>query len=646
MFILELALYGIRNFTQLTRLSFKPGLNLLYGGNGSGKSTIREAFFAILSPISDIPTDYFLGRSGSEGCQAALIFRGDDNRTYRVVRDFAGRKSSLSTLEPNNKFRMTTQKEEAVTKFLTDQVRSLGRETLQGLFSVEASWMPSADTLYIYPAAPSSDQSGPVSPPGGQSTVAAQPGDRAHKQKRLEELKGYLGEADKLARMEDQLADIHSQRSESKRRLQKATEKNSELDPLQAQGTEFESIGKLPEDHHLVLDTSEQQEQIKNEQLASIAETEDMLRQELELIPDQPFFLNQLFMTGGAMVLVSLILAMALDFEGLFQNLLMLILLGGVGLMGYVGFQDFGKLNKRKTLETKLRENELRRTRLEMSFKKENAPCMEWLKKTGCKDIRSLREKTREYDEYLTRQRELEEERDHFLGGKTFEQIEKECEDLSEEISTLEKRLKDASTLPSDVYLIQEEVRILEQQLVTPQADSRQDSEPAVVSPSAPNKAVSGAFPSESPNRLSDIPGPHLRAGLTDPPVRSLLQEKSDALRDQLQKFTNGSGIPIEEGLSLNEQLEPVLPAEDPWARFSSGQRDYLRFAYQMAILQILSDRFPIPLILDNPLTHLDPPRRISALDILREIAQNRQVILLLSSPIPGHESDHQIHLK
>jgi ABC-type cobalamin/Fe3+-siderophores transport system ATPase subunit len=101
--------------------------------------------------------------------------------------------------------------------------------------------------------------------------------------------------------------------------------------------------------------------------------------------------------------------------------------------------------------------------------------------------------------------------------------------------------------------------------------------------------------------------------------------------------------------MSLNEELMPELfsptKAPIPWELLSSGQRDIYHLAYQLAIAQILSRSHPFPLVLDNPLPVLDLPRQQMVLDILREIAQNRQVLLLSSASTPNREGDHLIQL-
>ncbi|MBI3609674.1 MAG: AAA family ATPase [Nitrospirae bacterium] len=642
----ELALYGIRNFTQLTRLAFKPGLNLIQGGNGAGKSTVRDALLAVLSPISQTPVQYLKSLKSPDTCQAALIFKTSQGRVYRLVRDFIGQRSSLAELDASNKFRVMMQEEEPIAKFLSDAIGGLGPKTLEGLFSISVSWMPSArgvaaDRSRSFPAS-----SGPLSSSIPSSEARNIPLDRAQKQKRLDELKAMLVQGDRLAAMEDQVAELQSRSAELKRRTRVVTEKTAELARLAQKGSSFESMRDFPEDHQSILETSAQQEQLKNEQLTAIAEDEEFLKQEVAAIPNQPFFQHQFFMTGGALVLVSLILLLALDLGGILQSLLMVVMLTGTGLMGYAGYLDFGKQNKRKGLEHKLRDLDRRRARVEAAFKKENAPCIELLKKAGCADVASLQEKVKAYEQFLMTRRQLETERDHLLGGKTADALQQELDSVTRQISEVEAKLKAATTLPSDLYMIQEEVRILERELLTsPATDSKPNPDP-LLKVAGPDDRYSLNLPDAG----NDILSAQFRSGLLADSVRSALLKHRAELQTEMIRLIGKMGGPVESGIGLNEELMPVLssPAQTAvsWDALSSGEQDLYHLVHQFAVSRILAEAYPFPFILDNPLSVLDPLRQRKTLDILREIAQNRQVLLLSSVPYPNREDDHLIMLK
>ena len=642
MVFLELALYGIRNFTQLTRLAFKPGLNLIQGGNGSGKSTVRDILFAVVSPISETPLESLRPQKLSDTCQAGLIFKAKNDRIYRLVRDFNGRKSSLAELDSSNQFHATMQDEEPIAKFLAEETGGLPRNTLEGLFSMKAAWMPSARVTAVVRPEPAPVSTATSISPAGTKPV---PHDPAKKQKRLEELKNLLAHGDRLTAMEDQLSELQTRSAETKRRLRLATEKTADLARLAEEGKSFESLKNLPENYHLVLETSAQQEQLRNEQRVSLSEDEEFLKQDLLAIPNQPFFLNTYFIAGGSLSLTAIVLLTALSLDGLYQQLLMLPLLTGIGLMGYAGFLDFGKLNKRRGIEQKIRETDRQRTRAEAAFKKENALCVDLLKKTGCADVASLQEKLKAYAQFLSVRREMEAQRNQFLGRKTIEELQRDADALASQITEVESKLKASSSLPSDIYLIQEEVRVLEREMAVPFSAGPPPNPNSLPRTSGPIEP-----PPVSPDGLSSrFLSPPFRAGLQIAPVQAVLLGHFSELKTQMTRLTEELGGPLETEMSLNEDLAPVFfsPAKTPipWEILSSGRQDLYHLVHQLAVAQILSRPHPFPLILDNPLPVLDLPRQQIVLDILRKIAQNRQVLLLSSVSYPSREGDHLITL-
>ena len=87
MLITSLELHNIKSYDETgASISFKPGVNLICGRNGSGKTTILESIgFALFGALEYKQTQ--LRREGEEKGQIVLTFESPlDQRRYQVVR--------------------------------------------------------------------------------------------------------------------------------------------------------------------------------------------------------------------------------------------------------------------------------------------------------------------------------------------------------------------------------------------------------------------------------------------------------------------------------------------------------------------------------------------------------------------------------
>jgi chromosome segregation protein len=63
--------------------------------------------------------------------------------------------------------------------------------------------------------------------------------------------------------------------------------------------------------------------------------------------------------------------------------------------------------------------------------------------------------------------------------------------------------------------------------------------------------------------------------------------------------------------------------------QLSQGTRDQLLLALRLAVLDLLAQEVPLPLVLDDPFAHWDERRLARAREMLRALARERQVVLL-----------------
>ena len=126
MIALELVLYGVRHFLDIKKLTFRPALNLVHGGNGTGKTTIADTFFEMLALDKDGPTAQSLAPTGGKDLsQAALIFESQDGGIYRLVRDFLKGNGSLAKLDQDKKFNLLSKDKEQIGGFIHSEIQKL-----------------------------------------------------------------------------------------------------------------------------------------------------------------------------------------------------------------------------------------------------------------------------------------------------------------------------------------------------------------------------------------------------------------------------------------------------------------------------------------------------------------------------------------
>ncbi len=96
-----------------------------------------------------------------------------------------------------------------------------------------------------------------------------------------------------------------------------------------------------------------------------------------------------------------------------------------------------------------------------------------------------------------------------------------------------------------------------------------------------------------------------------------------------LSRLTNGRYHKVH----LDSEFRPSLTVNDrsdvPLSSMSRGARDAFYLALRAALARELAAREPLPLILDDPIAHLDEERRAVLLALLEELAVEIQVILL-----------------
>ncbi len=122
--------------------------------------------------------------------------------------------------------------------------------------------------------------------------------------------------------------------------------------------------------------------------------------------------------------------------------------------------------------------------------------------------------------------------------------------------------------------------------------------------------------------------GASLRAYTSD--HRGRLEDRASALLSSVSGRP-GRRVRLDDDFAARV-LEPGGDTAVP-AQLSQGTRDQLALALRLAVIDLVADDVPLPLVLDDPFVHWDEERLERARDMVRALARERQVLLLTHRP-------------
>ncbi len=131
-------------------------------------------------------------------------------------------------------------------------------------------------------------------------------------------------------------------------------------------------------------------------------------------------------------------------------------------------------------------------------------------------------------------------------------------------------------------------------------------------------------------------------------PARRAVEERAGRFLDRLTagRYTQVRVPPEADTLRLevwSEEARRWIPPEEPY--LSRGTVDLVFLAARVALVDVLAPATRPPLLLDDPFVAFDPGRRQRALEWVREVSQDRQVLLFTCDPRVAEYADAVVSL-
>ena len=621
----------------MTRVTFGPGLNLLTGNIGTGKSTICELSAALLIPGASFRP--FAHPHHPERAQAALTFQGEDGVRYRLIRDFIKDRVTLAKLDPQ-----TPGAAAGSTPIATDapSVEAAIQRLLPGLTAeqLRQGWLFTQAQL---PSALGYGMNGAATLPATSAApTTAGRVNNGPAGSRLEQLRRSLASAEEVTTLDEKVMAAQDRASGVAQKLLVLSRLEEERAGLKAELEAFVGFDQLPPDYAGLIDGLGERERALHSHHDGVHEQQRDLEEERATLPSEPFFKQRWFMIGAGLTGLSLLVLVLSPFVSLTGSLKLIplgMLLAGLGLVVWAFLADMKTQRRLEQLDAKIKLLKIERDATDKRFGREQKAALDLLALTKSQTVPAFQDRMRNYQRLKESIEQLEQEQARHLGGQSPDQLEQQHRKLVDEAKELEEQMRAVTSSASgglaDVASLQAEIARLEAaqggnaggEMELESHFASKAPAPAVAAPVAGSwvDVLKARWPHDDPSRQAAIGA--LFAKLTGGQYA-----KVDWSDGRLRVQT-----------ASQQAIDPDL--------LSSGQRDLLALACFLAPWlpsQPEKSRHPVgrfPLLLDEPFLSMDHAVQSVCLQLLRAIAPTQQVILATRMTVAEQPADHRISL-
>jgi len=711
MLLVDLVLQGVRKFVQSQKIPFKPGFNLVYGGNESGKTTLYECILELMFP-NRIVEEKAVWQSwkGADQSRAGLTFQ-KNGQLYRVLKDFIQNRISLSRKAPAaEKFERLSSEPSEIASILAEEFGLIGWEDYRTLFLESRLYLPShtgigkaektagRDQVFLgepgaFGANPAGQQFGGGFYPGmspepgfGSMPGMAPPGiypgipgmgipglgmpgaemlgqddgmNWEEKEKKLEKLKSELVRIKEMEEIQFEMDGLQSKVFELSREKDKIKKIEDEVKKLDEELDKYRFFRNLPENLEQRITQYDSLQENKGKDLDALdqklADKDDEIRY-LEFMPK--FHQVNLFKAGMGVMgagILGVILGSILS-AGVLQALqpfFGVVIVAGIVMALIPVWKFFVNSNKIAELRAAVKKLEDQRRTTAKDYEVKGAIVKRLLDQTRCDHTDELKEMYDTFKALDTKKNELSRKKKELIIELDLDRLNKEDLELQGKISALEQKLKGFAALGMDPNEVRREIERLEQTLnrarqlglIAARPQPAAQAGPAATRPKADagsTQMLDAVKRSQMPfwERVLESAGRILGfktddlLGQISAKANLYLQALSAKKYESLRKESGKLLVRVGE---MNQEIE--LP------ELGGPGFDIVYFSLKFAILELLSQKFQFPLILDDPYLYLDESRLAAVAKTLKRLSQKAQIIAFSSQKIFVREADNALSL-
>lgn len=623
MTLLELAVSGIRHFTGFTRVPLKPGLNTVWGGNQSGKTTLWQVLRQLLVRDRRLAATDDARAWG----RAALTFQGDDGNTYCLARQFSEPSERLARHHPGEGF----VAEEPATGPGRGPVdpQDEGEPSLWSACLGGAAWLPSA-RLRPGPRRPGLPGAGLyVLPDGGPTGVAGGTGldlvptgitlERGAAERRLEALGHVEAAARQAAEMEFELAAAYDRAALLRARLDGVKEIVHERAATTRELAAMEAAVALPPELEAQARSFDHaHREVRERQRAVEADTAELI-DDLDHLPPVRPLMEWSFYGGTLLTGLGALCHAAVGWHPVTYA----ILSAAAVVVGLLVYRVTAVGQQRTALRQQIDIQTANARNMEAGVLASHEALLGQVRAAGIQTVEAFLLQRERHAVLSARYERLGLRLAEHLGGDDADAVQAELDRVAARIEELDAALARLQVSGADLDAARREQEALVE--VLGREDAGAEGQPEV------DLSIE----------------PHLEA---DPPLRAALDRRKEQYcaraGEYLARFTGGEFT----GLSVNGTYRPTLHTERDGVanlgRPGAGMVDLIYLAQYLAMVEVLDPAGRFPMLLDEPFLSLDPERRTLLYDTLRETARRRQVVVFTCQQFLTTPGDHLVRLK
>ncbi len=676
--ITELTLSNFRRFAS-QRFDFIPGLNLVWGPNESGKSTVYESLCcALFGRERGGSYESWAGGSPSVG-----LAYTSDGQAYRVVRQLTAGTSRFGVTNGDDLSDITTSKDE-IAERITAHLGLSSRSVFENTVSVRQTNLSApagaelesvgaeiqrvlTGTAHLSADQARKDLEGKRDAIKGRARPT-KPREYDRISDRLTKLASEVADArasrDQLRNLEEEESTLQARVDQDSARLTvvegllekykrwaELKQKNDQLNAQhEASFSTLREIRQTEEDLALVQKELEEHtdlvgkdEEIQ-EHLAKIAWRREELQSQLADVgfPDkvEHAAIGKGKWFANAVALVMLIIIAVAGGKGWVNP----ILLGAIAVVVLVAlvwrFWRFGARNSGGRKMADLADSFYEDL---VELDKEEQSILSYVK---CPDAGRAVAKIKNYQTLAGRAREFEASLKGLLAGRKREDMEAQEAELARELSGIRRELdddfRDYSPTTEESESWRSEVAALQNSV--PSAENRLSQVLGSLSSERSHAKDMAALEGELEflhRRRAELEFTYKAyeeaisavATVTDAVSREYLPELSERATNYLKQLTSGrySAVTVNPGWDVSADCREKTAVRS--ALLSQGTLDQLYLALRLGCGELLSAGKRLPVVLDDPFPAFDRVRLDNALELLKQAARSNQVILMTHDP-------------